>query len=230
MPFWKKFKMRDIEQYSSRFISDCIILPHPRLITFFFERWNIAEFDEIRFYGVAPHWYFRPLMGILVISPTHYEGLMWVGLYFILLAFLPIVYNFYNSSSRFKAVLPMQSSLLQAGTFSLFLLSVFCVSSMLPCGRYYYEPEGGYVGNPWVKFSMQYVYLYFLWILHHLELLDHLVFQFFELFSRHSLTQMLVSFVKKFFHQGKINLAQNNFTFSEKTHWEAGSPSNISRW
>ena len=30
---------------------------------FFFERWNIAELDEIRFYGVAPHWYFRPLYG-----------------------------------------------------------------------------------------------------------------------------------------------------------------------
>jgi hypothetical protein len=43
---------------------------------FFFERWNISELDEIRYYGVAPHWYFRPLMGILVIAPTHFEGLM----------------------------------------------------------------------------------------------------------------------------------------------------------
>jgi len=31
---------------------------------------------------------------------------------------------------------------------------------MLPCGRYYYAPEGGYVGNPSVKFSYQYAYLY----------------------------------------------------------------------
>ena len=42
----------------------------------FFERWNISELDEIRFYGVAPHWYFRPLMGLLTITPTHYEGLL----------------------------------------------------------------------------------------------------------------------------------------------------------
>jgi hypothetical protein len=41
---------------------------------FFFERWNIAEMDEIRYYGVAPHWYFRPLMGMLIVCPTHYEG------------------------------------------------------------------------------------------------------------------------------------------------------------
>jgi len=54
----------------------------------------------------------------------------------------------YNSTARFKAIIPMQNSLAQTGTFALFLLSVFCVSSMLPCGRYYYEPEGGYVGNP----------------------------------------------------------------------------------
>jgi len=178
---------------------------------FFFEKWNIAEFDEIRFYGVAPHWYFRPLMGILVISPTHYEGLMWVGLYFILLAFLPIVYNFYNSASRFKAVAPMQSSLIQCGTFSLFLLSVFCVSSMLPCGRYYYEPEGGYVGNPWVKFSMQYVYLYFFWILHHLELLDHLAFQFFEYFSRKSFGKLVEEFIRRVFKKTKRVLSQTNF-------------------
>jgi hypothetical protein len=29
-------------------------------------------------------------MGLLVISPTHYEGLMWTILWFLLLAFLPL--------------------------------------------------------------------------------------------------------------------------------------------
>jgi hypothetical protein len=43
------------------------------------------------------------------------------------------------------------------------MLSLYCANSMLPCGRYYYEPEGGYVGNPWVKFSYQYMYLYLGW-------------------------------------------------------------------
>jgi len=42
----------------------------------------------------------------------------------------------------------MQNSLLQTSAFILFMLSLFCSASMLPCGRYYYEPEGGYVGNP----------------------------------------------------------------------------------
>ena len=151
---------------------------------FFFERWNIRELDEIRFYGVAPHWYFRPFMGLLVVTPTHYEGLMWMGLWFILLAVLPILYNFYNVNNRYLPVIPMQSSMLQTTAFILFMLSMYCMVSMLPCGRYYYDPESGYVGNPWVKFSYQYSYLYLVWFLHHLDVIEHYGFQFSKAFVR----------------------------------------------
>jgi len=54
---------------------------------------------------------------------------------------------------------------------------------MLPCGRYYYEPEGGYVGNPWVKFSYQYIYLYLAWFVHHLDLVDQYLYRFYSEFS-----------------------------------------------
>ena len=155
---------------------------------FFFERWNIAELDEIRFYGVAPHWYFRAFMGILIISPTHYEGIMWMGLYFGLLLLLPLIYNLYNTFHKYVATIPMQNSILQTSTFIIFMLSLYCVASMLPCGRYYYEPEGGYIGNPWVKFSMQFVYLYLGWIAHHLDLLDHYIFQCSQTFARRTNT------------------------------------------
>jgi hypothetical protein len=64
------------------------------------------------------------------------------------------------------------------------MMSLYCANSMLPCGRYYYEPEGGYVGNPWVKFSYQYMYLYLCWLLHHLDLIDHYIFQFSQTFLR----------------------------------------------
>lgn len=151
---------------------------------FFFEHWNIAEMDEIRFYGVAPHWYFRPLMGLLVISPTHYEGLMWMVLFFVLLSCLPIIYNLYNSQEKYVSVAPMQSSFLQTFFFMIFMSSLYCSSSILPCGRYYYEPEGGYVGNTWVKFSYQYMYLYLAWILHHLDVLDHYISSYGQLFAK----------------------------------------------
>jgi len=138
----------------------------------FFERWNISELDEIRFYGVAPHWYFKPLMGILVISPTHYEGLMWLVLFFVLISFLPVINHVYNSNRKHAISIPMQNSKVQTFCFIIFSLSLFCTSSMLPCGRYYYEPEGGYVGNPWVKFSLQYMFIYLGWLVHHLDRLE----------------------------------------------------------
>jgi len=60
---------------------------------------------------------------------------------------------------------------------------MYCAASMLPCGRYYYDPEGGYVGNPWVKFSYQYAYLYMAWIVHHLDALEHYSFQLSHTFT-----------------------------------------------
>jgi hypothetical protein len=152
----------------------------------FFERWNISELDEIRFYGVAPHWYFRPLMGLLVVSPSHYEGLMWMGLWFVLLASLPIIYNMYHSNNSAFHIIPMQVSTIQTLAFVTFMLSMYCTASMLPCGQYYYAPEGGYVGNPWVKFSYQYAYLYLAWIIHHLDWVEHYTFRFTYVFLRRS--------------------------------------------
>ena len=126
-------------------------------------------------------------MGLLVVSPSHYEGLMWMGLWFVLLASLPIIYNFYNTNNSYLPIIPMQSSMLQTLCFILFMLSMYCTASMLPCGRYYYAPEGGYVGNPWVKFSYQYAYLYMAWILHHLDLVEHYGFQYAQhVMRRHS--------------------------------------------
>lgn len=155
---------------------------------FFFERWNTRELDEIRFYGVAPHWYFRPFMGLLVVTPTHYEGLMWMGLWLGLLAFLPIMYTWYNTYNNYLPIIPMQFSLLQTGAFILFMLSMYTMNSMLPCGRYYYDPEGGYVGNPWVKFSYQYAYVYMFWFIHHLDVIEYHSVNFSRSFIQRSFT------------------------------------------
>jgi hypothetical protein len=155
----------------------------PFIINFFyFERWNISEYDEIRFYGVAPHWYFRPLMGLLVVSPTHYEGLFWLALFFILISFLPVIYGFYNSYEHESVILPTKITKIQSFLFILFLWSLFYVASILPCGRYYYEIEAGYVGNVWIKFSFQYMYLYLGWIIHNLDFIEYIVIYYLEVF------------------------------------------------
>lgn len=143
---------------------------------FFFERWNIAELDEIRFYGVAPHWYFKPLMGLLTIAPTHYEGISLLGLFFLLLTFSPVLHNFYSSSHDTTSVLPMKSSRVQTFFFFLFMVSLYTASSLLPCGRYYYEPEGGYGGNIYLRWSYQYIYFYLGWLIFHLDRLESCIY------------------------------------------------------
>lgn len=144
----------------------------------FFERWNIAELDEIRFYGVAPHWYFRPLMGLLTIAPTHFEGVMWLGLFFLFITFTPVIYNWYNTHHKDIAVIPTKDSFLQTFLFTLFMFSLFTTASMLPCGRYYYDPEGGYVGNTWLKWSYQYMYWYLGWLLYHVDHIDQFTYNY----------------------------------------------------
>jgi hypothetical protein len=67
------------------------------------------------------------------------------------------------------------------------MLSMYCMARMLPCGRYYYDPEGGYVGNPWVKFSYQYSYLYLAWFIHHFDVIEHYGFQYSQTFVKRSM-------------------------------------------
>jgi hypothetical protein len=71
-----------------------------------------------------------------------------MAMWFLLLAALPLLNSFYNAGLRYVPVIAMQSSIVQTLAFITYMLSMYCAASMLPCGRYYYDPEGGYVGNP----------------------------------------------------------------------------------
>ena len=159
-------------------------------------------------------------MGLLTITPTHYEGLAWMGGWFILLAALPLINSFYNSGLRYVPVIPMQSSILQTSAFIIYMLSIYCAASMLPCGRYYYDPEGGYVGNPWVKFSYQYAYLYMAWIIHHLDAVEHYAFQYASTY-----TMKASSLYNRSFHTS----AQSSFKLSSPTRVMRYSFKDISR-
>jgi hypothetical protein len=134
-----------------------------------------------------------------------------MGLWFVLLAALPIIYNLYNSNNSYLPIIPMQSSMLQTVFFILFMLSMYCTASMLPCGRYYYAPEGGYVGNPWVKFSYQYAYLYLAWFLHHLDLVEHYGFQY----AHHLLRRQ--SSIKKMSHLRFSSFPASSFNQKKKS-------------
>jgi hypothetical protein len=84
---------------------------------------------------------------------------------------------------------------------------------MLPCGRYYYDPEGGYVGNPWVKFSFQYIYIYLGWLIHHLDIIDHYLFKFYQILMKKSIEwyEQFFSFVNYLkLKESKKNFEQEN--------------------
>ena len=56
----------------------------------FFEQWAEVELEDMNFFIVGPHWYFRPHMGLLTICAQHYEGLFWLGAYYVVLALMPL--------------------------------------------------------------------------------------------------------------------------------------------
>jgi quinol-cytochrome oxidoreductase complex cytochrome b subunit len=59
----------------------------PEAITYELFMWgDIGLVNDIRFYGVAPHWYFRPYMAWLLVCPYHNTGVF--GLIFFFLNFV----------------------------------------------------------------------------------------------------------------------------------------------
>ncbi len=48
---------------------------------------DIGMVTDVRFYGVAPHWYFRPYMAWLIACPYHYVGIFGLVYFFLVLYF-----------------------------------------------------------------------------------------------------------------------------------------------
>lgn len=131
--------------------------------------------EDINFFIVAPHWYFRPHMGLLTVCAQHYEGLAWLVGFYLLLCFMPHLYRLFNGRSlavgRTDSVVVRHSKLQQAA-FVLFFASLVYVDGTLPCGRFYYEGAEGFFGNSFLRLSYQYLYLYLGVIAHALDLLE----------------------------------------------------------
>lgn len=139
--------------------------PDSRVVNYgFFEQWSETEMEEINFFIVAPHWYFRAHMGLLTVCAHHYEGLAWFAAFYILLCYTPHLHRLLSAPT--SAVIgvvdsaPIQQSPTQEGLFILFIGSIVYLGGTLPCGRFYYENVDGFFGNSLLRLSYQYVYLY----------------------------------------------------------------------
>lgn len=158
----------------SWFIS--LAYPDTYVVNFtFFEQWSETEVEDLNFFIVAPHWYFRAHMGLLTVCAQHYEGLFWMGAYYMLLCFLPGLYRLFNQD-KFGFVrvdnIAMRHSRLQQSAYTVFLGSILYCGSALPCGRFYYEAVEGFFGNIFLKLSYQYVYLYMGLIVHVIDMIE----------------------------------------------------------
>jgi quinol-cytochrome oxidoreductase complex cytochrome b subunit len=70
---------------------------------------DIGMVTDVRYYGVAPHWYFRPYMAWLIACPYHHIGIFGLVYFFVVLFFQVTLfgnteldhYKYYNSAYLF---------------------------------------------------------------------------------------------------------------------------------
>lgn len=134
-----------------------ILYEYPEALSYEIFMWgDVGIVSDIRFYGVSPHWYFRPLMAWLLVCPFHRLGLMGLLLYFASLYFQPdlhndsenlnftktnkVVYKFLTGRSFFFVAEEKNTpdlNIVYQCTFFLFFASGLYTFSFLPYGRFY---------------------------------------------------------------------------------------------
>ena len=142
----------------------CVYLyPYPEALSYEIFMWGDVGFiNDIRFYGVAPHWYFRPLMAWLLVCPFHKLGIAGLVFFFIVLFFQPNIHNDSENLNFSKKVI-FNSTFLKESTFfstddilveinlfyqimyGFFFFCALYTFTFLPYGRFY-NRLGGNVG------------------------------------------------------------------------------------
>ncbi len=135
---------------------------------------DVGLMTDVRYYGVAPHWYFRPFMAWLIACPHHKTGIFGLIFFFFILFFQPAIngtnelngYNkkkflFFNYKLKRKSYFSqftLNSEINLYFQFFYFLFIVFCfyAASFLPYGRFY-NRLGGNIG---MLFAYMYIFIY----------------------------------------------------------------------
>jgi len=124
---------------------------------------DVGLVTDVRYYSVAPHWYFRPFMAWLIACPYHRIGVFGLVLFFIILFYQPglhgassqDIYNrralvLFNSKYSIKNIyyfnrLTEELNLAHQLMFGFFVGCLMYVSSYLPYGRFYNRLGGNIV-------------------------------------------------------------------------------------
>ena len=136
----------------------------PEALTYEIFMWgDVGMSPDVRFYGVAPHWYFRPFMAWLIVCPHHKTGIFGLLLFFFLLFHQPTLHGTSEENNHLKRSVvflkrKLKKSSLYVGsyvnleinlyhqlTYATFIMCALYTASFLPYGRFY-NRLGGNVG------------------------------------------------------------------------------------
>ena len=174
MVWWDEALSNELGTYFNYVIILTIIcwflFAEPEALSYEIFMWgDIGLSTDIRFYGVAPHWYFRPFMAWLIACPYHKTGIFGLLFFFITLYFQPnlhgvneqnnynkkilVLFNYKLKRNNFFSVinLPVEFNLYYQTTYALFIMCCLYTTSFLPYGRFF-NRLGGNWGFLWSYF------------------------------------------------------------------------------
>ena len=145
------------------FVLTFVLYEEPEALSYEIFMWgDIGLMTDVRYYGVAPHWYFRPFMAWLIVCPHHKTGIFGLLLFFFLLFHQPVLHgttdqnNYLKKSTvlgKFKLqrnstyaakYVTLEANLWHAMTFYWFVMSCLYTTTFLPYGRFYNRLNGNW--------------------------------------------------------------------------------------
>lgn len=151
-----------------------IFFEEPEALSYEIFMWgDIGIITDVRFYGVAPHWYFRPFMAWLIACPFHKTGIFGLIFFFITLYFQPNIHGvndqnfyskktntifslFFNKKNIYSSSLTnIENNLYTQIFYFFFLMCALYTTSFLPYGRFFNR-----IGGNW-GFLFAYFFVFF---------------------------------------------------------------------
>ena len=144
-----------------------IIYEEPEALSYEIFMWgDVGMTTDVRFYGVAPHWYFRPYMAWLLACPYHKIGIYGLIFFFVIIYFQPHIVGFFELGAYKKLTniimyclnvfnkiikslhkwekIFIENNLYYLSQYFIFLLAICCSLSYLPYGRFYNRLGGNF--------------------------------------------------------------------------------------
>lgn len=120
----------------------------PECISYELFMWgDICKVIDIRFYGVAPHWYFRSFMSWLIVCPHHKIGIYGLIFFFLSIYYQPnirfklqklniIFYQFFYSN-RFEIINNNEFDVFKNNLYIFFYMACIYTTAFLPYGKFF---------------------------------------------------------------------------------------------